>query len=396
MKKSSLLFSLLLLLSGISSFVYATDMDEFREAISGKTAYLHHKKKDIDISRYFAADGTMIQENDGEFRRGQWSIEDDRLCIAFPDKPVVCRKIKGSDGDYAIANRNGRKRMVIFEAIEEGNTLELPEGFMAAKKEKSSIREELFTIDTREGVTQSFLLMEPVDKKPAAVVLVYVGHDGVAEFRKVGDRYAITSFNGGLPTHGKFHKILTRRKIALAILAAPSDYETGLTTEFRESKESAEDAAKVIAFLKKRYGQKVYLYGHCRSTFSPAAVATNLKNRDLAGVILSSTRSQGRYGSVMELPKGVINVPVLLVHHVDDPCDGTPYENIHKVKKFYEASSPDVKLITVRGGDGSRPGKLKSCGGGHHVFKGQQELVSRAIRDWLLKLPVPSEINEED
>ena len=395
MNKSSLLLSLLMLLSGLSVVAYATDMDEFREAISGNTAYLHHKKKDFDINRYFAADGTLIEEIDGEFSRGQWSIEDDKLCIAYPDKPVKCRKIKGSDGDYAIANRNGKKRAIIFEAIEEGNTLELPEGF-TVEKEKSTIREELFTIDTREGVTQSFLLMEPVDKKPAAVVIVYVGHDGTAEFTKVGDRYAITSFNGGLPAHGKFHKILTRKKIALAIMAAPSDYDTGLTTEFRESKEHAEDAAKVIAFLKQRYGQKVYLYGHCRSTFSPAAVATHLKNRDLAGVILSSTRSQGRYGSVMELPKGAIKVPVLLVHHVDDPCEGTPYKNIDKVKKFYEASSPDVKLITVRGGDGNRGNSNTQCGGGHHTFKAQQGLVSHAIRDWLLKLPVPKEINEED
>ena len=375
---------------------YATDMDAFRDAIAGKTVHLHHRKKGEDFARFFAADGTLIQERGGEFRKGKWSIEGDRLCIDFPGKPVACRKIKGSDGDYAIANRNGKKRAIVIVSMEEGNTLTLPEG-LDGQAERSTVREELVTLDSRDGVEQSFLLMEPANGEPAAVVLVYVGHDGVARFTKVGGRYAITSFNGGLPANGKFHEVMTDANIALAILATPSDQPLGLTTEFRKSMAHAEDAARVIDYLKQRYGQKVYLYGHCRSSFSPAAVATNLKNRNLAGVILSSTRSQGRYGSVLELDKGVINVPVLLIHHVDDPCEGTPYKNIHKVKAFYETSSPDVRLITVRGGDGTRPAKLKnSCGGGHHVFKGQQKLVSSAIRDWLLQKPIPMEIAQED
>lgn len=106
---------------------------------------------------------------------------------------------------------------------------------------------------------------------------------------------------------------MSRSGYVVALLAPPLDHKHGTDTAFRYSKKHAADARKVIEYLNKRYNQKVYLWGHCRSTFSPASITTKLNNENIKGVILSSTRSQGNRGSVMSLPKGAITIPILLV-----------------------------------------------------------------------------------
>jgi hypothetical protein len=373
----------------------ATDMDEFRDHVSGKTVHMMHKKKGFEVTRYFAPDGTLIQQKDGKYRRGNWSIEDESLCLGFPDTPVKCRKVMGDDPDeYALANRKGSKAVMMFEEYEDGNTIPAPAGQDVAATPAGAIREELISLDTRDGVKQTFLLIEPADRKPVAVIMLYPGHDGLLKVRKVGTRYAVTSYNGGLTAHHKTHQVLAGAGVAVALVAPPSDQPLGMDTDFRESAAHAEDARRIIRFLNDRYRQKVYVHGHCRSSFSPAAIATRLDNEGIAGLIMSSTRSQGRHGSVLELEQGVIKVPILLVHHVDDPCDGTPYRNIPKVKQFYETSSPRVTLISVKGGNPDRPA-ITECGGGYHTFNGLQKKVVKAIVAWLQQQPVPEMIGEE-
>ena len=85
----------------------------------------------------------------------------------------------------------------------------------------------------------------------------------------------------------------------------------------------------------------------------------------------------------MDLPKGKVKVPVLLVHHVEDPCDGTPYKKLDEVKAFYSASVPQVSVISVTGGDSDRGDKPYGCSGGYHAFNGIRKPVMDGIVQWL-------------
>ena len=377
----------------LPSVVLALEEDEIRDVISGKTAHIHHTKKNTYYKRYFGQDGILLEDHpDKGVRKGIWTINSNKLCTAFEGSSAKCRPFMEKDGNYGAGNKKGTKMNTVFERIEEGNQIKLPRGALQTA-DVPVIHEELVTINTREDITQTFLLIEPVGK-PKGVIVLYPGHEGVVRFKKLGNQYIVDNEGGGLPAHEKSRQILSRAGYAVAVLAPPSDKLYGMDTDFRFSKLHANDAEKVIDYLNNKYNQDVYLHGHCRSSFSPSAVATQLKNKGIKGIILSSTRSEGKHGSVMDLQQGAIKVPILLVHHIDDPCDGTPYAKIHQVKSFYEVSAPKVDLITVSGGDGERPANASGCSGGHHAFKGQRKSAMNAILDWLNEDPFPKHISD--
>lgn len=212
---------------------------------------------------------------------------------------------------------------------------------------------------------------------------MFPGHEGVVHFIKGEDGYEVTHEGGGLTIRKETRETYRNNGLVMALLAPPSDMPSGMDTRFRSSDEHLEDVKHVLSYMKKRYGQKPYLHGHCRSSFSPASLATKLKNDGIAGMILSSARSTGKHGAVMDYEQGVISVPILLVQHKEDPCVGTPYANLGAVKKFYEKSSNKVDVILVTGGNTKVTGS-KSCQAGPHSFSGLEKETSDAIANWML------------
>jgi len=253
--------------------------------------------------------------------------------------------------------------------------------------------DELVTLDTRPGVTQSFLLLEP-DAEPAGVIVMFPGHEGVARFSSRDGKPGVETERGGFTASEEARTTYLENAMVVALMAAPSDRPDGMDTAFRSSEQHATDIAVVIDYLNRRYRKHPYLHGHCRSSFSPASIATRLNNRGIAGLILSSPRSQGRHGAVTDYAKGVIDVPVLLVQHADDPCTGTPYSGLGRVQKFYESSSQRVDVIVVSGGDTARTGP-GSCQNGAHSFRGLQRETASAITHWIRGEEFQTRIREQ-
>lgn len=251
-----------------------------------------------------------------------------------------------------------------------------------AAAQNDGLRDEVVTLDTRPGVKQSFLLLKP-QGEVKGVVLVFPGHEGVVHFVKSDGGYEVTNEGGGFTARKATRETYRMHGLVIALLAPPSDRQSGMDTAFRSSKEHLQDIQKVIAYLTKQYGQKTYLHGHCRGSLSPASVTTKLKNEGIAGVVLSSARSTGRQGAVMDYEGGVISVPVLLVQHKDDPCNGTPYGNLGAVKKFYGQSSRKVDVVLVTGGNLKVSGR-NACSSGPHSYSGLEQETAGAIANWML------------
>jgi hypothetical protein len=248
--------------------------------------------------------------------------------------------------------------------------------------------DEVVTLDTRPGVTQSFLLLESRGAAKGAVIML-PGHEGKVEFRKTADEgYEVKDQGGGLTAHRAMRETLRKSGFAVAVIAPPSD-RAWLDPWFRKSAEHLEDMRNVIGYLQKRYGSNPYLQGHCLASFSAASVVSRLKSDGISGLILSSTRSTGKDGSVTDFERGTVSVPVLLVHHRDDSCPQSPYRNIEGVKDFYRASAPKVDVITVTGGASRAKRKQQSCQDGYHGFKGTQKDTAKAIASWLLGREFP-------
>ena len=243
------------------------------------------------------------------------------------------------------------------------------------------LAEEVVTLDTRPGVTQSFLLLEPIEE-PKGVILMFPGHEGVVKFNKINDDLTVEIERGGFTASEDTRQVYQENGMVVVLMAPPSDMQRGMDTAFRSGEEHVADISIVIDYLNKRYQKAPYMHGHCRSSFSPASIATKLNNENISGLILSSPRSQGRHGAITDYAKDVINIPVLLVQHTEDTCKGTPYSNLNKVRRFYGSSSQKVDVIIVSGGDTASTGP-GSCQNGAHSFRGLQAETASAIVNWV-------------
>ncbi len=258
---------------------------------------------------------------------------------------------------------------------------------LVALRQGAAYGEGVVTLDTRPGVKQSFLLLEP-EGTSKDVVILFPGHEGEVAFRKTAEGYEVENQGGGLTARRPMRETLRRSGFAVAVIAPPSDRST-LAPEFRKSAEHAQDIQKVITYLRERYPGKLNLHGHCLGSLSAASVASRLKSDGITGLILSSARSTGRDGAVTDFERGTVTVPVLLVQHRDDTCPYTPPNYAGHVKTFYQNSAPKVDMITVTGGDGKVEMKQR-CQNGFHAFRGVEKETAQAIASWLLGKEFPS------
>lgn len=249
--------------------------------------------------------------------------------------------------------------------------------------------DDVVTLDTRPGVTQSFLLLEP-NGAPKDVVVLFPADEGEVVFRKTDVGYEVENRGGGLTARRSMRETLRRNGFAVAVLAPPSD-RAQLDPPFRKSAEHAQDIHKVIAYLRQRYSGKLYLHGHCLGSLSVASVATRLKNDGISGVILSSTRLSGSAGAVTDFERGTIAVPVLLVQHKQDSCPFSLYDSVARARAFYQSSAPRVDLITVTGGEAKVTMKQR-CKNGFHGFRGVERDTAQAIASWLLNKEFPAHV----
>ncbi len=237
--------------------------------------------------------------------------------------------------------------------------------------------EELVTISTRPGVTQSFLLLRPSDKPSASVILFAGGHGRLAlSQHKIG--WGKTNFL--VRNRERFR----REAFLVAVMDAPSDRPEGLSN-FRTSSAHAEDIRHVIAKLKEIARVPVWLVGTSMGTVSAASAAARLKVGGPDGLVLTSTVTK-ETRQVTETVNDVrlkdIRVPTLVVHHKQDSCIVTPYELARSLMGSL-TQAPKKELLTFEGEEVS---VLDPCGPmSCHGFLGLDVEVVTAITSWIKK-----------
>ena len=231
-------------------------------------------------------------------------------------------------------------------------------------------------LGTRPGVTQRFLLIKP-EKPVAAVILFAGGHGGL---NISGDR----GFGWG---RGNFlvrsRELFARHELLVAVIDAPSDRLPSPALDFfRDTAAHAEDVRHVIAALRKEANAPVWLVGTSRGTTSVANAAIRLKDASPDGIVLTSSMVGNRagWGSLNLMDVADIKVPTLVVHHENDGCRATLYQD---AKAMFEklAAAPKKEFVTFKG-DG--PPKGPPCEAHHyHGFIGIEDEVVARIADWI-------------
>jgi hypothetical protein len=242
--------------------------------------------------------------------------------------------------------------------------------------------EDIVTLPTRGGVTQSYLLSAPEKGKARAVAILFAGGPGKVDLESETAR---TTFDrGNFLVRSRRH--FNGSDIAVAVMDAPSDQSHGMDDFFRLGGAHAEDIGKVIDDLRKRYPSlPVFLVGTSRGTVSAASLGRRL-GKAVDGVVLTATLflASKKVPGLSGFDFASIPSPLLFVHHVDDACAYTPHSSARRLSDRYP-------LISVSGG---LPPQSQPCDAlSAHGFLGREAETVGAIAKWMLKEPYSREIN---
>lgn len=248
-------------------------------------------------------------------------------------------------------------------------------------------QQEIVTLSTRPGVTQSYFLTS-APKSLQAVAVLFPGSGGLINLRSENGQPKFGQGNFLVRSRAEFIK----RGVIAAIIDAPSDQQGGwgMTDEFRLGDSHFTDISAVIDDLGKRFsGVPVFLIGTSRGTISAAALAVRLGSRS-AGSILTSTMFRQAPRKSNEPGPGLSNfdfttikIPVLIAHHVSDQCESTPYSDAARLSDKYP-------LITVYGGTAPQSGPCDAFSA-HGYFGKESETVEQIV-NWMLKKPFLHEV----
>ena len=235
--------------------------------------------------------------------------------------------------------------------------------------------EEVRTIPTRPGVTQSFLLLRPVGP-PVAGVIIFAGGDGNLALTSAG----VGQLQGNFLVRTRLR--WAREGFLVAILDQPSDRKNGLWN-FRTTSEHAADVKQAIAAVRELARAPVWLVGTSMGTLSAANAAARLAEGGPDGIVLTSSvteTSKMSHEAVRHAGLGDIRVPTLVVHHKDDGCRSSPHAGAEDIMKALKRA-PVKELMVFEGGSPaiSAPCEAKAA----HGYLGLEAQVVSAIGAWI-------------
>jgi len=245
--------------------------------------------------------------------------------------------------------------------------------------------QEIVTLESRPGVTQS-VLIEHVPEKPVAVALLFPGSGGNIRLRNEDGQIRFGPNNFLVRSRAEFVK----HGVATVIVDAPSDQQGGMDDNFRLGDQHAADVSAIVLELKKRHASlPFFLIGTSRGTISAASLGRRMPDA-VAGVVLTATlflagKRMGQQG-LSGFDFSSIKPRLLFAHHRQDACTYTPYRSA-------SALGGRFPLITVAGG---LPAQSPPCEAlSEHGFLGREAETVEAIVNWMLDKPFRKEIGNE-
>ena len=239
-----------------------------------------------------------------------------------------------------------------------------------------ALEEQVRTIPTRPGVTESFVLIRP-SGTPAASVVLFMGGRGALGLQR-----------GALGPRNTNFLVRTRQRFAehgllVAVVDVPSDRTSEALVGFRTSAEHAADVRALIAALHAEASVPVWLVGTSMGSVSAASVAARLTEGGPDGVVLTSSvmgRNREMGESLQDVALDRIRVPVLVVHHRDDGCPSSRYADTSWAMRRLSAA-PKKELLTFSGGDAPQSPPCEPLA--PHGYFGIDARVVDAIAAWI-------------
>jgi hypothetical protein len=247
----------------------------------------------------------------------------------------------------------------------------------------SAQAQEIVSLGTRPGVTQSFFVANMGGRKAEAAALLFIGGGGNIRLR-IEDGQPRFGAQNFLP---RSRAEFIRNGVLPVIMDNPSDQQSheGMSDGFRMGEAHLTDVRAVVAEVKKRHpGLPVFLVGTSRSTISTAYLGRAMAG-EVAGVVSSASMFYlGRSAILASFDFSSVKMPLLFVHHREDACPSTPYRDAARLEGKYP-------LVSVKGGKPPESGPCDPFAA--HGFWGKEPETVDAIAAWMLNKPYRKEID---
>ena len=215
-------------------------------------------------------------------------------------------------------------------------------------------------------------------------IALFPGHPGILKLEEVD----------GKPQHEQRGNFLVRSRrhwldaeTLVALIDAPSDEWTSFTQDFRGTPRYGSDVAFLLGEISGRFDVKDWtLVGTSEGSISAFHVARMNPKLAQRVILTSSLFSATRNGSGLTGARfGELTMPLLWVHHQDDPCQYTSYRDARRYAE--KTMSP---LVTVRGGGPEKGGACQAFTA--HGFVGMERAVVLAMRAWVKTGTIPADV----
>ena len=177
--------------------------------------------------------------------------------------------------------------------------------------------------------------------------------------------------------------------VLTVLVDAPSDHQVTFWHSYRASERYGEDVRAIVEAVAKKYGALDWTFiGTSEGSVSAAHAARMLPSHARRVVLTSSLVTPGSQGPGLRVSdiQG-ITIPVLWVHHRNDPCRYTQYS---RVKSYAEETK--TPLVTVTGVGDRRGDPCEPFS--EHGFVGMEVKTIRAILSWIRTGQVPPDVTD--
>jgi dienelactone hydrolase len=212
-----------------------------------------------------------------------------------------------------------------------------------------------------EAPTKTFLIETA---KPKAVVLLFIGGDGLLDLKPDGSTTKENPLNRSAGLWQQYG-------INSVLVDSPYDLGDARRGNVRGKSEHLSRVESVVKYYKNKFNVPVWIFGHSMGTVTAIQFA-NQSERSAAvdGIIVAGTH-------IGENLSASFNKPVMAIHHQKEACPATP---ISASESIIKGRSKETKSELVMIDGGENVGKV-CMGLAYHGFnKVEDQMVSAAAK----------------
>jgi hypothetical protein len=213
----------------------------------------------------------------------------------------------------------------------------------------------------REAPTKTFLIET---SEPKAVVLLFIGGDGVLDLKPDGSSVKQNPLN-------RSAQLWSSYGVHAVLVDSPYDLGDARRGNVRGKSEHLARVESVVKYYKSKFNVPVWIFGHSMGTVTAIQLANQSeKSADVSGIIIAGTH-------IGEKLSANFSKPVMAIHHRKEACAATPISASESIIKG-RTKDTQSELVMLDGGENVGP---PCMGLAFHGFnKVEDQLVSAAAK----------------